>query len=288
MNKDLSVDYNVWDLKDAFSCLEAAYLWCGVDPNKVEEEDYHNFNPNLKKQIVKRAKIFEMAAHEEKLTYNAKITMRDARRIKCAPIQKFTRGSFRSYAENIGQRPLFLFPEDRRLETAGLSDLDVLTVKTNALREAFGYKTQTRGMSINNLELFDALSSHPKIIKVSRKLFADGHYAQAIFEAFKAVNNAVKKKSGVTDKDGQALMAWVFNEEKPILKLNSLRTQSDKDEQIGFKLLYMGAMTGIRNPKAHDHILQTDPLRTLKYLAFASLLMEIIDGSTRSRKKTSL
>ncbi|CAG1005533.1 hypothetical protein MTYP_03267 [Methylophilaceae bacterium] len=286
MNKDFSVDYEMWDLKDAFSCLEAAYLWCGVDPYKVEEEDYNNFNSNLKRQIEKKAKVFELAAQEEKLTYDDKITMRDARRIKCAPIPKFTRVSFRKYADGIGQRPHFLFPEDRRLVLSDLGELDALTIKVNAVREAFGY--QTKGIPMNNLQqLFDALSLHTRLIKVSKQLFVDGHYSQSIFEAFKAVNNAVKKKSGV-DKDGQTLMAHVFNEEGPLIRLNPLKTQSDINEQKGFKLLYMGAMAGIRNPKAHDHVMQADPLRTLRYLAFASLLMERIDEGTRSRRKMSL
>lgn len=263
MNKDLSVDQEVWDLKGAFSCLEAAYLWCEIDPTKVENEDYHNFKPNLKEQIEKRAKIFEMAAQEKKLIYDDVITMRDARRVKCAPISKYTRASFRSYAESIGQRPLFLFHKERRSEQ----------------------RTSIETTSKSKSELFDALSLHQQIVKVSRKLFLDSHYAQCIFEAFKAVNNAVKKKSGVKDKDGQALMGFVFSEEKPIIKVNSLKTQTDKDEQIGFKLLYMGAMTGIRNPNAHDYVTHADPLITLKHLAFASLLIERTVEGTRFRRK---
>jgi uncharacterized protein (TIGR02391 family) len=175
-----------------------------------------------------------------------------------------TEGLLEKAAEEGKIEPLFLFPEDRRS----------------------AQRTSIQNASKNNTELFDTLLLHPKITKVSKKLFADGHYAQAILEAFKAVNNAVKKKSGITNKDGQALMAIVFNEERPIIKLNSLKTQSYKDEQMGFKLLYMGAMTGIRNPKAHDHVTQIDPSRTLKYLAFASLLMEKIDEGTRCRRRT--
>jgi len=41
--------------------------------------------------------------------------------------------------------------------------------------------------------------------------------------------------------------------------------------------LFMGAVVGIRNPKAHDEIVQNDPYKTLEYLGFASLLMKRID-----------
>lgn len=121
---------------------------------------------------------------------------------------------------------------------------------------------------------FDNLLLHSAIIKVSRSLYMNSHYAQAIFEAFKAVNNYVKHKTGRLDLDGQQLMARVFDENDPLIKLNPLQTRSEKDEQLGFKFIYMGVMTGIRNPKAHDHIKQKDPIRTLKYLALASLLIE--------------
>ena len=63
----------------------------------------------------------------------------------------------------------------------------------------------------------------------------------------------------------------------PIIKLNDLLTTSDRDEQEGFKFLFKGAMIGIRNPKAHDNVVQTDPYRTLEYLGLASLLMRKIE-----------
>jgi len=128
--------------------------------------------------------------------------------------------------------------------------------------------------------LYDNLRLHPRIRKVSESLFKDGHYAQAILEAFKCVGVMVKEKSGVGDLDGQTLMAHVFSETQPVLKLNQLRTTSEKDEQIGFKFIFMGSMTGVRNPKAHDIIEQKDPYRTLEYLSLASLLAKRVDEAT--------
>jgi uncharacterized protein (TIGR02391 family) len=133
---------------------------------------------------------------------------------------------------------------------------------------------------VNNL--FDRMKLHPKIIEASESLFKDGHYASAILEAFKAVNNFVKQKKRqvsptIKSLDGKSLMSEVFSEKNPCIKLNDLETQSDVDEQEGFKFLYMGAMVGIRNPKAHDIVQQKDPYNTLEYLAFASLLIKKID-----------
>lgn len=142
--------------------------------------------------------------------------------------------------------------------------------------EEHAVKTEPKDTAGLPVYLFDRMQFHPRVITSSKSLFETGHYSQAIFEAFKAVNNFVKEKSGLS-LDGKDLMAKVFREEDLIIKLNKLKTKSERDEQDGFKFLYMGAMVGIRNPKAHDNVVQTDPYRTLEYLGFASLLMKRVD-----------
>jgi uncharacterized protein (TIGR02391 family) len=134
------------------------------------------------------------------------------------------------------------------------------------------------------VEMYQRLNLHSKIKQVAEGLYKDGHYAQAIFEAFKAVNNAVKSKSGLHDKDGQDLMAQAFSGNIPLLVLNTLQTRSER-EQDGFKFLFMGAMAGIRNPKAHENVKQNDQYRTLHYLGFASLLMFTVDECTCTKRE---
>lgn len=137
-------------------------------------------------------------------------------------------------------------------------------------------------ISESPFKLFDTMHFHPKVIEASRKLFNDGHYRDAIFRAFTAVNNFVKEKSGLSSKEirgmkDSQLMAKVFDVNNPIIKLNELITDTDISEQEGFKFLFMGATIGIRNPKAHDNIIQTNPFRTLEYLSLASLLMKRVE-----------
>jgi uncharacterized protein (TIGR02391 family) len=126
--------------------------------------------------------------------------------------------------------------------------------------------------------LYDQLIRNKRIRKVSRALYLDGHYSSAIFEAYKAVNNMVKEKTKL-ESDGKDLMARAFNEQNPVLALNKLSTQSELDEQIGFRFIFMGAMIGVRNPKAHDTVVQRDPIRTLQYLALADLLATRVEES---------
>jgi uncharacterized protein (TIGR02391 family) len=129
--------------------------------------------------------------------------------------------------------------------------------------------------------LFDALVVQAKIREASRSLFGDRHYSQAIFEAYKTLEFMVKEKSGLRGIGGKPLMAKAFDIVKPILKLNDANTDGDKDEQIGFMHIFMGVMTGIRNPKGHEAVVQKDPIRTLQYLAFADLLAHRIDEAVK-------
>ena len=137
-------------------------------------------------------------------------------------------------------------------------------------------KTEPKDAAALPTYLFDKMQFHPNVIGASRALFIDGHYRDAIYRAFVEANNFVKKKAS-SQLDGKNLMSTVFRIDNPIIKLNSLQTQSDKDEQEGFMFLFMGAMEGIRNPKAHENIIQEDPYKTLEYLALASLLMRRVE-----------
>lgn len=131
--------------------------------------------------------------------------------------------------------------------------------------------------------LFDNAQLHPQIRKASEELFRSGHFAQTIFEAFKTVNNMVKSKSKC-NRDGKDLMSYVFKSKDPVIKLNELSSQSDIDEQQGFMLIFMGSMQGIRNPKAHEAVVQKDPYRTLEYLSLASLLARRVDEGELSKQ----
>ncbi len=125
--------------------------------------------------------------------------------------------------------------------------------------------------------LFDSLKLHSRVANVSERLFKDGHYAQAILDAFKEVNVAVQEISKINHLDGKKLMDEAFSLNNPKINLTNLQGQTERDEQLGFMLLFGGASIGIRNPKAHSNIKQDDPYKTLHYLSLASLLLKRLD-----------
>jgi uncharacterized protein (TIGR02391 family) len=136
------------------------------------------------------------------------------------------------------------------------------------------------------IELFDAMQFHPRVVEASRSCFITKNYREAILNTFVTFIECVKEKTNL-DLDGVDLMNQVFplayDKEKkeitkyPIIQVNGLKSKTDRDEQEGFWYLGKGAVTGIRNVYAHKLVQQTNPLHTLEYLAFASLLVRRIE-----------
>jgi uncharacterized protein (TIGR02391 family) len=130
------------------------------------------------------------------------------------------------------------------------------------------------------LKAYEGLELHPAIERAAGTLFRNGHYANAIEDAVKALNALVRMYSGVDDKDGAGLMEYVFSPKNPVLKFNSLSDSSDIDEQRGFMMMFSGAVAGLRNPRAHKIIID-DPEMALEFIAFISLLAKLADKSTK-------
>ncbi|ESZ64059.1 TIGR02391 family protein [Mesorhizobium sp. L103C131B0] len=136
--------------------------------------------------------------------------------------------------------------------------------------------SQTQAAESRSGHPFDERNIHPEVATASKKLFDDGHFSQATFEALKFLDNKVKTLSGVQD-SGFNLMMAAFTERNPRIQLTDLVTASDKDEQLGFRHMFAGSMSGIRNPRAHDILV--DPIDLcLDHLSLASVLMRRLDA----------
>ena len=116
------------------------------------------------------------------------------------------------------------------------------------------------------LDSFDNQITFTGLVRCTRELFAGGHYSLAVEKAFVYVENLVKKRSGVSRKYGSNLMKTVFSVQNPFIKLNAGVTDSDRDEQLGYMEVFAGAMTGIRNPRAHAHDWIDEPKEALELL----------------------
>jgi uncharacterized protein (TIGR02391 family) len=129
------------------------------------------------------------------------------------------------------------------------------------------------------LRAYEGLDLHPEIGRAAGGLYQDGHYANAIEDAVKALNGLVRLRSGL-EIDGAPLMTTAFSPDKPALRFNDLADASDRDEQKGFMMMFAGAVTGLRNPRAHK-LIKDDPERALEFIAFVSLLAKLLDGAKK-------
>ena len=123
---------------------------------------------------------------------------------------------------------------------------------------------------------------HPRIISVSKKLFEDGHYANAAADAFIEINDRVKKlftkvkPDETIIPDGQSLMTTVFSENKPLIEICNQTTDSGKNTQKGYMQMLAGALSALRNPRVHANV-SISAEEAMRELMFASMLMYKID-----------
>jgi uncharacterized protein (TIGR02391 family) len=130
----------------------------------------------------------------------------------------------------------------------------------------------------------DPLTSqpHPKVAEVAGDLFAAGHYGDAVFAAFKALEVRLAEQSGSTEL-GQSLVTDAFHPDHPKIVLSPTSARMTKDEFDGFRFLFMGAMR-LRNLGAHDFPVLDERLAA-HYLSFVSLLFDRLDAAAKPRAR---
>ena len=109
------------------------------------------------------------------------------------------------------------------------------------------------------VQMFDERRFCKHVIEKSKELFisnANGSIRSSVLEAWKGYRDYVRTSSGLSE-DGFTLMSNAFtigNEGKikePKIKINGLRTITERDEQRGVMYLSMGVATAIRNFVEH-------------------------------------
>lgn len=138
--------------------------------------------------------------------------------------------------------------------------------------------TEARQEQTEELHPFDARNIHPGLPPEIRRLFDNGHYAQATLEAFKFIDKQVQYHAGSSE-SGFRLMTQAFSEINPKIHLTPLATVTDRDEQKGYQFLFSGSVLAIRNPRAHEVCVKDDPDTCLDHLSLASLLLRRLEDA---------
>ncbi|MEX3632472.1 MULTISPECIES: TIGR02391 family protein [Rothia] len=127
---------------------------------------------------------------------------------------------------------------------------------------------------------------HSEVLRYcSLEVLKKSHF-HACFEATKSIFDRIRDLSGASG-DGAALVdtALALGQSGiPMLAINFLRTQTDKDEQTGFANLIKGLNGLYRNPMAHDPRINrriTDE-ELLEVLTMVSMIHRRLDCVSRS------
>ncbi len=152
------------------------------------------------------------------------------------------------------------------------SIIELFTERLELLNETPGARARSN---------LDSVALHPEIKRAVLALFQDGHYANAVEDACKALDLLVKLRSGINELSGTELMQRVFSAKNPILRFNPLSTETDRSEQQGMMHLYSGAMLALRNPRAHS-LLQDHPDRAVEIILFISFLAHSLDRAAKA------
>ncbi len=123
---------------------------------------------------------------------------------------------------------------------------------------------------------FSSKNIHPKFPLIVKKLFDDGYYSQATFEAFKFLDKKVQDFSNESE-SGYKLMMKVFSDNSPLINLTPCSTVSEKDEQKGYQFIFAGSLTAIRNPRGHEHSISDSLDTCLDHLSLCSLLLRRLE-----------
>lgn len=125
---------------------------------------------------------------------------------------------------------------------------------------------------------FDTFITNRNLRKITKKLYEDGHHARAVEEAYKHLDNIVRKFSGINE-TGAKLMQSAFSPNNPHIKLNAGNSSSEMDEQKGFLQIFSGCMTGIRNPRAHECEWEDSEIHALQLLIWANYLVDRVENA---------
>lgn len=120
-------------------------------------------------------------------------------------------------------------------------------------------------------------SLHAEVVEAGGTLYEDGHYAQAVFEAFKAVEVRVRLISDI-DEVGAKLMGRALGGEAPVMSMSKREGRMGRDEQAGRMHILMGSMEAVRNLGAHE-LEGMDQASAMELLGLASQCMRWLDES---------
>jgi uncharacterized protein (TIGR02391 family) len=118
----------------------------------------------------------------------------------------------------------------------------------------------------------------PDLVKAKRQ-FLQGDYEEAVFAAFRAVEERVRSKAAMTAGDlGTKLMRQAFKPGGPLAD-----AQAEAGEQDALSSLFAGAIGVFKNPSSHRTVTYEDPAVAAEAVLLADLLLRLLLRSPSTR-----
>lgn len=138
--------------------------------------------------------------------------------------------------------------------------------------------TEARSRSQQLHALLVERGAHPEVLKHCRPELLKEDYYEATFESIKGLAERLRQITGI-DRDARQLAQSVFGGSQPLLKINQLKSTTDKNEQTGTQLLAEGVFSAFRNPVAHETRLkwQLSEQDALDIMGLVSLIHRRVD-----------
>lgn len=117
----------------------------------------------------------------------------------------------------------------------------------------------------------------------AKRQFLAGDYEEAVFAAFRTVEEDVRARSGADQGDlGVPLMRRAFNPNNGTL--TDLEAEAGEREAVS--ALFAGAMGFFKNPVSHRTVNYDDPLLAAEAVLLADLLLRLLRKNPRSQGST--
>ncbi len=119
-----------------------------------------------------------------------------------------------------------------------------------------------------------------EILKESIKIhYENKDYTEVVRDALLCLTTEIRKKSDLKDNDGVDLINKAFSEKKPLIKINKLETETDKNKHRGIMDLSKGLIEYFRNPMSHSKQEYSKKIADAILVLLDEVILEEIFGS---------
>jgi uncharacterized protein (TIGR02391 family) len=118
---------------------------------------------------------------------------------------------------------------------------------------------------------------NPQLWLAISNTYETGNYSHAILDAMHHLSDVLREKSGL-DGDGAPLVGAALGGQSPVLRVNKLQTETERNIQKGLEQILRGMYQAIRNPRSHEQI-EDDKDTADSIIYFANYLLSILEES---------